>query len=479
MELFENKRKKQQFILSYITFMMNGMLALSIGSLLPFIRDARGLEYTFCGMLVSLHSVGNLLSSFFAGALAVKIGRKKSILLFNASYALAYLIILIGGNPVCLALAFILTGMARGATSNFSNMTINNLAPGQAWILNGLHAMFSVGAFLFPIFLTVLTAGAVGRWRIACVFMLAMGILSWLLYRAMPVDEMPQLMEKVHRDGGREGTERGNKENADRINSGRENADRINSGRENVDRINSGRENADRINSRENVNRIDGDRESEEGKVSGRKTEDNTGVGKDGKRSGSFFGEPMFILCTATLFFYLCVEQGVIGWLVTYFKDTGLLNPSLSQIMASVQWVMILAGRLTTAYLSTRLEKTKLLRVMGIGLIVFFLVLITGRTTPQIVIGIMGFGYSMAGIYPTTVSFAGKLIQKYPLSWSFMLTIASLGSILMPSVIGRIAESAGIFYGMSSLVVVIVIDMALIIGLTAYRKRKEAMDKCM
>ena len=460
MELFENKRKKQQFILSYITFMMNGMLALSIGSLLPFIRDARGLEYTFCGMLVSLHSVGNLLSSFFAGALAVKIGRKKSILLFNASYALAYLMILIGGNPVCLALAFILTGMARGATSNFSNMTINNLAPGQAWILNGLHAMFSVGAFLFPIFLTVLTAGAVGRWRIACVFMLAMGILSWLLYRAMPVDEMPQLMEKVHRDGEREGAESGNRENTDRIDGGRENADRINC-------------------SRENVNRIDGHRESEEGKASGRKTEDSTGVGKDGKRSGSFFGEPMFILCTATLFFYLCVEQGVIGWLVTYFKDTGLLNPSLSQIMASVQWIMILAGRLTTAYLSTRLEKTKLLRVMGIGLIVFFLVLITGRTTPQIVIGIMGFGYSMAGIYPTTVSFAGKLIQKYPLSWSFMLTIASLGSILMPSVIGRIAESAGIFYGMSSLVVVIVIDMALIIGLTAYRKRKEAMDKCM
>ncbi len=480
MELFENKRKKQQFILSYITFMMNGMLALSIGSLLPFIRDARGLEYTFCGMLVSLHSVGNLLSSFFAGALAVKIGRKKSILLFNASYALAYLMILIGGNPVCLALAFILTGMARGATSNFSNMTINNLAPGQAWILNGLHAMFSVGAFLFPIFLTVLTAGAVGRWRIACVFMLAMGILSWLLYRAMPVDEMPQLMEKVHRDGEREGAESGNRENTDRIDGGRENADRVNCGRENADRIDGGRENADRINcSRENVNRIDGHRESEDRNVSGRKTEDSTSVGKDGKRSGSFFGEPMFILCTATLFFYLCVEQGVIGWLVTYFKDTGLLNPSLSQIMASVQWVMILAGRLTTAYLSTRLEKTKLLRVMGIGLIVFFLVLITGRTTPQIVIGIMGFGYSMAGIYPTTVSFAGKLIQKYPLSWSFMLTIASLGFILMPSVIGRIAESVGIFYGMSSLVVVIVIDMTLIIGLTAYRKRKEAMDKCM
>lgn len=388
MDFLADKRKKQQFIFSYITFMLNGMLALSIGSLLPFIRDARGLEYTFCGLLVSLHSVGNLLSSFFAGALAVKVGRKKSILLFNMFYALSYLLILFGGYPVCLVLAFLLTGMTRGATSNFSNVTINNLAPGQAWILNGLHAMFSVGAFLFPILLTVLTAGSADRWWIACCFMLGLGILSWILYSVMPVDEVSQAKEK-------------------------------------------------------------------------------------GENNMSFFAEPMFLLCTATLFFYLCVEQGVIGWLVTYFKDTGLLNASLSQIMASVQWIMILAGRLTTAYLSTKVDKTKLLRVMGVGLILFFIVLITGRTTPQIVIGIMGFGYSMAGIYPTTVSFAGKLIQKYPLSWSFMLTMASLGSILMPSVIGRIAESAGIFYGMSSIVVVIVIDMVLIVGLTTYMKRRE------
>lgn len=412
MEFLNDKRKKQQFLFSYITFMLNGMLALSIGSLLPFIREARGLEYAFCGLLVSLHSVGNLLSSFFAGALAVKIGRKRSILLFNACYAVSYLLILSGGNAASLASAFLLTGMARGATSNFSNMTINNLAPGQAWILNGLHAMFSIGAFLFPILLTVLTTGSAGRWWMACAFMLVMGVLSWILYSVMPVDEVLQPDEKEGKAGW------GNKRNK------------------------------------------------------GKNQEDSRK--NPGNSTMSFFREPMFVLCTATLFFYLCVEQGVIGWLVTYFKDTGLLNASLSQIMASVQWLMILAGRLTTAYLSTRRDKTKLLRIMGVGLILFFIVLITGRTTPQIVIGIMGFGYSMAGIYPTTVSFAGKLIQKYPLSWSFMLTMASMGSILMPSVIGGIAESAGIFYGMSSIVVVIMIDMALIIGLTAYMKRREA-----
>ena len=88
--MFQDKRKRTQLICSYSVFILNGMLALSIGSMMPFIRDARGLAYALCGMLVSLHSVGNLISSFFAGAFAMKIGRKKTILLFNACFAIAF-----------------------------------------------------------------------------------------------------------------------------------------------------------------------------------------------------------------------------------------------------------------------------------------------------------------------------------------------------------------------------------------------------
>lgn len=386
MELWKDTVKRRQLLSTYGVFLLNGMLALSIGSLLPFIRDERGLEYAFCGMIVSLHSVGNLLSSFFAGTFAVWLGRKRSILLFNSFFAISYLMILLGGSHVWLALAFLMTGLARGATSNFCNTVINDLAPGKAAMLNGLHAMFSVGAFLFPILLTCLTASGAEHWVSACVFMLLMGVLSFLLYALTPVEET---------------------------------------------------------------------------------------VAETGKKGGGmqFFREPLFVLCTATLFFYLCAEQGVIGWMVTYFQDTGLLSASLAQITASVLWIMILAGRLTTAFLSTRMSKETLLRVMGLGLVLFFILLITGRSTPQIVVGIMGFGYSMAGIYPTTVSFAGQIIRRYPLAWSFMLTMASFGSIVMPAIIGRIAESFGIFYGMSSIVAVVVVDMALILVLTAYLRK--------
>ena len=147
--------------------------------------------------------------------------------------------------------------------------------------------------------------------------------------------------------------------------------------------------------------------------------------------------------------------------MITYFKDTGFLPASLSQMTASVLWVMILAGRLTTAWLSTRMQKEKLLPIMGVGLVCFFFLLLFSRSTVWIVIGIMGFGYSMAGIYPTTVSFAGNLIEKYPIA-----------SIVMPSIIGKIAETAGIFYGMGSIVVVVFIDMVCILALVRYLKKQ-------
>lgn len=390
MEFLKDARKKKQFLCSYGVFIMNGMLALSIGSLLPFIRDERGLDYAFCGMIVSLHSVGNLVASFVAGMLPMAIGKKKSILFFNSFFAISYLLIILGGNKWLLALAFFLTGLARGATSNFCNTAVNGLAPGVAWIINGLHAMFSIGAFLFPILLTVLTNVSASYWIYAAYFMLAMGILSWILYFIHPVDN-----DKVEKKQG-------------------------------------------------------------------------------AKTSFGFFKEPLFYICTLTLFFYLCAEQGVIGWMITYFKDTKLLPESLSQITASVLWVMILAGRLLTAWLSTKYKKENLLVIMGIGLVGFFLLLLFSRSTPLIIFGIMGFGFSMAGIYPTTVSFTGLIIEKYPMAWSYILTLASLGSILMPSIIGSIAETAGIYYGMSSIVAVVAIDLIFILVLYRYMKKHNA-----
>jgi fucose permease len=198
-----------------------------------------------------------------------------------------------------------------------------------------------------------------------------------------------------------------------------------------------------------------------------------SGKADERKRSDvfGFFKEPLFYICTGTLFFYLCAEQGVIGWMITYFKDTGLLPSNLAQVTASILWVMILLGRLSTAYLSTRIKKENLLPLMGVGIVVFFILLIISRSTTPIIVGIMGFGFSMAGIYATTVSFAGNLIKKYSLAWSFILTTASLGSIIMPSIVGILAENLGIATGVGSIAIVLFIDMVFIMALVMFVKK--------
>ena len=383
--------KKKQFILSYAVFLTNGMLALSIGSLLPFLRDAHNLDYAFCGLIVSLHSVGNLFSGFFAGALPMLIGKKRSILFFELFFPLSFLIMLYGKSSFLLAFAFFATGIARGASSNYCNTKINSIAPGAAWALNCLHASFAVGAFTFPLILMLITKSNSSFWVYACGFLVILGLVTCLLYYLIPEDE-------------------------------------------------------------------EGDTKS---------------AGSENKKTDvfGFFREPLFYICTCTLFFYLCAEQGVIGWMITYFKDTGLLPPNLAQITASILWVMILCGRLTTAFLSTRIKKENLLPIMGVGIVVFFIILIVSRTTAPIVLGIMGFGFSMSGIYATTVSFAGNIIKKYNLAWSFILTIASLGSIIMPTIVGIIAENLGIATGIGSIAVVLIIDMVFIMTLVAYIKK--------
>jgi len=61
-------------------FMVSGATSLALGSLIPFLRSTYNLSYEIAGMLVSLQSVGNLVSVGLMGFLPVFLGRRKSVL---------------------------------------------------------------------------------------------------------------------------------------------------------------------------------------------------------------------------------------------------------------------------------------------------------------------------------------------------------------------------------------------------------------
>ena len=64
----------------------------------------------------------------------------------------------------------------------------------------------------------------------------------------------------------------------------------------------------------------------------------------------SFLRSARFWLLTGLLFFQNAAEQSVNGWMVTYFKDSGIIAGTLAAYTVTVMWGATLVGRLLIAF---------------------------------------------------------------------------------------------------------------------------------
>ncbi len=191
------------------------------------------------------------------------------------------------------------------------------------------------------------------------------------------------------------------------------------------------------------------------------------------KISYGFLQNKYFWISAGILFFYLCAEATINGWIVKYFVDENIMSIEYAQVLASLLWLVILAGRLTVAFIGDKVSKEKILIILSIGTAAFYLLLLSTRSLPMITFSIMGLGFFMAGIYPTTISNTGKFIKEYPMSMGILLVLGGVGAIIMPIVTGALAEAFGIYAGMSAIIVAIVL-MILCAFLNIIIKPKQA-----
>ena len=168
-----------------------------------------------------------------------------------------------------------------------------------------------------------------------------------------------------------------------------------------------------------------------------------------------------FWLNTMIMFFYLCAEASLTGWLVTYFIDSGIFPQSIATSMQSILWVMILIGRLVCASISNRMDKSVLILILGIIMTAFFSVMVNASVPALAVIGVFGVGVSMSGIYPTTLSTMPADYNSSTVATGTCIAVATVGAILMPLVIGTVAESAGIASGITLIALALVCMLVL------------------
>lgn len=187
-----------------------------------------------------------------------------------------------------------------------------------------------------------------------------------------------------------------------------------------------------------------------------------------------FLKESGYWLSAFMLFVYISTEYAIVGWLVTYFQDSGLLSGRLSQLMNSLLWLLMFLGRMLGALLIGKISKEKLLLVDGIGFFAFFMLMFLSKTPAAITVGIIGVGFFMSTIYTCAFSFGSECVKGNDLGCSLLIFSGSVGGIITPALVGFVAEKNGITAGMGLVAAYTgVLLMSIIVSLIV-RKRQTA-----
>jgi len=385
---FMKKLDRQQKGLLYTcfyAFLVNGLVTLTLGSMMPDLKAAWGLSDTQGGVLLSAYSTGNLVAGFVSGVIPLYLGRRRSIAMLSSLCVVGMLMVALFGAPALLFMAFLFAGTGRGSVTNFNNRMVNILTDGDPAAANLLHGVFALGAILAPMAFLVLR-GAIG-WQAGPIFVAICGTVSVVNFaRAHVPDDHPSREDKTN-------------------------------------------------------------------------------------RSLAFMKEPAFLVAAGMMLFYICSEYAINGWLVSYIQHKDSLIASFgqegealeaavrtySQSMATLLWAVILVGRLTCAWLSERVSPKKLMLIASVGEVLGFAGMLYSDTIPMVTVSVAALGFCMSGICPMIYADAAYYTNNFPLATGAIVVISAVGGMLMPTVVGVLADAHGFGGGMAAILGAIVL----------------------
>jgi fucose permease len=145
-------------------------------------------------------------------------------------------------------------------------------------------------------------------------------------------------------------------------------------------------------------------------------------------------------------------ESASAGWITTYLTESGFSPVSATWLLAS-HWLGLCAGRLVFAGRVDRDKRQAITRAAIVAAAVVA-VFVGARGSIVLALGPFALGMAIAVIMPTALAFAGERCPgNQGMLFGVLLTLGQVGSMGMPALIGGVAESAGIRWGLSVLIV--------------------------
>ena len=156
--------------------------------------------------------------------------------------------------------------------------------------------------------------------------------------------------------------------------------------------------------------------------------------------------EGRFWLLAGLLFCQNAAEYSVNGWLVTYYREQGILQGIYSSYCITVMWGATLITRLLIAFVFPLKNRWKALAWMGAATAVLYVFLVCTKTPLSALAFLFLFACAIAGVNPAVTAGIGDAMS--PKSVGILLPAGSIGGILMPQVIGICADALGLQAGM-------------------------------
>lgn len=360
----------------YFVYFALGIAVILIGSILPSLRDANALSYGQSGNLLSVQSIGFLLIGLVTGEAVRRLGIKWSYVLTVAFLPAGMFMLVRGGSFVFLSAAMFLVGLAKGAITDYNNRVISDYADGEAGPINSLHIFFAIGACLAPF-----AALAMNRLSPDSGWLYAL-VLSAVLAAAAVVVGIFVKMDLSALDAEEASAAAGPAHPSD----------------------------------------------------------SERAAGQTRTSALAFFREPLFLW---TLLIGICdqaLESSLMGWLTTYYLETGIVGEAASQLTTSLLWVCFLIGRIGCMLIAVKWRPEKMLLVMGIGTAVFMVCLSASVHAPVLFLSTAGLGLCLSGVYGTAVSNASGIFSRYPAAMGLYVTIAGIGGAAAPAAIGWLSD---------------------------------------
>ena len=152
----------------------------------------------------------------------------------------------------------------------------------------------------------------------------------------------------------------------------------------------------------------------------------------------------LVLLIALFLFLYVGAEVSFAGWIFTYSVKLRLSSATTAAYLTSLFWGSLTIGRMLIIPIATRFKAASILISSLAGcLLSIGLIGLVPRSFASVLIGTAGLGLSMASIFPTTMSYAGQRIRITGRLTGWIVLVASVGTMVVPLIIGQFFQSAG------------------------------------